>query len=60
MAAYSVVNEKVELGIKEFAYRVDCGNIVRKSCCGRMDAPTVQGLFAWLSIFPEEFAQSTW
>jgi len=29
------------VGIKEFAYRVDCGNIVRKSCCGQMDARTV-------------------
>ena len=34
--------------IKEFAYRVDCGNIVCKSCCGQKDAPTVHLLRACL------------
>ena len=36
------------VGIKEFAYHVDCGNIVCKSCCGRKDAQTVHPLRACL------------
>ena len=36
------------VGSKEFAYCVDCENIVRMSCFGRKDAPTVHLLRAWL------------
>ena len=36
------------VGIMEFAYRVDCWNIVRKSCCDQNDPPTVHLLMACL------------
>ena len=42
------LNDCIRMSRHQFAYRVDCGNTVHKSCCGRKDAPTVHLLRASL------------